>query len=114
VMKLPPVVFIQSIFSQIWRYPKYINSRKPRIPFKFSYSRQFLWRFGFSFFFVFWRMNCFQKTGNLWRNIPLNYLFFHKMAKVRDQTKITASSFFFFFVFLAFFYWRNSNFKIRK
>jgi len=37
----------------------------------------------------------------------------HKMAKVCDQTKITASSFFFFFffVFLAFFYWRNSNSK---
>jgi hypothetical protein len=48
VMKLPPVVvFIQSIFSQIWRYPKYMNSRKPWIPFMFSYSRQ-LWRF-FSF-----------------------------------------------------------------
>jgi hypothetical protein len=29
VMKLHPVVFIQSLFSQIWRYPKYMNSRKP-------------------------------------------------------------------------------------
>jgi hypothetical protein len=41
------------------------------------------------------------------RNIPFKNIFFHKMAKVCDQTKITASSFFFFFVFLAFFYWRN-------
>jgi hypothetical protein len=29
VMKLHPLVFIQSLFSQIWRYPKYMNSRKP-------------------------------------------------------------------------------------
>jgi hypothetical protein len=38
----------------------------------------------------------------------------HKMAKVCDQTKITASFFFFFFVFLAFFIGETQILKLEN
>jgi hypothetical protein len=78
--------------------------------FKFSYSRQ-LWRFFCFFNFFSLSGELVSKTQGICDGIfPFQKKKFHKMAKACDQTKITASSFF-FFVFLAFFYWRNSNSK---